>query len=151
MYLEGVGTAARETRNPWFGNKRLFFKSFSAEHVIISSTDRLQTDLLMATQIHDWCERLTTPLCHSPQKPGRQHLGISLRWLNSSVDDCHCLTRALTTAAQREANTHTLIPDQSKVWVFCCLVWPLSLYLFIFLKRGGGLITGAEWEKGSCW
>lgn len=137
------GTAARETRNPWFGNKRLFFKSFSAEHVIISSTERLQTDLLMATQIHDWCERLTTPLCHSPQKPGRQHLGISLRWLNSSVDDCHCLTRALTTAAQREANTHPYPrPIESLSFLLLSLT-PLSLFIYIF-KGGGGLITGAE-------
>lgn len=137
------GTAARETRNPWFGNKRLFFKSFSAEHVIISSTDRLQTDLLMATQIHDWCERLTTPLCHSPQKPGRQHLGISLRWLNSSVDDCHCLTRALTTAAQREANTHPY-PRPIKSLSFLLLsLTPLSLFIYFF-KGGGGLISGAE-------
>lgn len=136
------GTAARETRNPWFGNKRLFFKSFSAEHVIISSTDRLQTDLLMATQIHDWCERLTTPLCHSPQKPGRQHLGISLRWLNSSVDDCHCLTRALTTAAQREANTHPY-PRPIKSLSFLLLsLTPLSLFIYFF--KGGGLISGAE-------
>lgn len=68
---------------------------------------------------------MTTPWCHTRQKPGWQHLGSRLNWLRIQTVACQFNQCSDHSCLQRSEIIPSSLPGQSKGCVWCCPACPL--------------------------